>query len=184
MPRPARSQAGLTAGPPSGCSSAGSTFATKRTDLSNGQFSHSRPQRSYTKVTKANFIYSLFGPFAPVLNSVEARLLAQALGCLRPEAQQLTFQLAFEDILPGGNADGQQYAALEAAQTRLAQPLKYETLRQGHRCSEYIVLFPSLSLDENPGQITGEFNPYLRAYWLELAGAFTAIEVELLLQLR
>jgi hypothetical protein len=46
------------------------------------------------------------------------------------------------------------------------------------------VVFTPLSLDEDTERITGEFNPHLRAYWLELAGAFTAIEVESLLQLR
>jgi len=135
-------------------------------------------------VTEDDFIRSLFGPFALVLNPVEARLLAQALGCLHPATQRLTFEMAFEDILPGGNVGGQQYVQLEKAQTRLTRPLKYETLRQGNRCSEYVVLFTLLSLDEDTERITGELNPYLSAYWQDLAGSFTAVELESLLQLR
>lgn len=140
-------------------------------------------------MTEDDFISSLFGPSRLVLTPVAACVLAKALGCLRQKAPQLTFNLAFDDVLskdalPSGNAGRQRYAALEDAQTRLTQPLKYETLRQGHRCSEYTVLFTSLSLDEDTERITGEFNPHFRAYWLELAAAFTPIEVASLLLLR
>ncbi|WP_022821674.1 hypothetical protein [Hymenobacter norwichensis] len=140
-------------------------------------------------MTEDDFISRLIGPSRLVLTSVEACLLAQALGCLRQQAPQLTFDLAFDDVLskdtlPGGNTGRQRYAALEAAQTRLTQPLKYETLRQGHRCSDYTVLFTSLSLDEDTERITGEFNPHFRTYWLELAASFTPVEVASLLLLR
>ena len=40
----------------------------------------------------------------------EARLFALALNSLTQSSQQVNFQLAFSDIIPGGKEDGKQYA--------------------------------------------------------------------------
>lgn len=111
---------------------------------------------------------------------VEARLFILALGCLYQDAQRLTFALTFGDILRDGNADD-QYARLEKAQKRLMQPLKYETLRLGKRCSQYIPLFTEISLDQATGLITGVFNPHLKDYLMDLGRQYTTAKLEWLL---
>ena len=87
--------------------------------------------------------------------------------------------------VPGGNRDSEsQYARLKMAQERLTQPIKYETLRQGHRCSHYIPLFTEMNIDQDTELVTGMFNPYLREYLQELSGKVIAAELESLLMLR
>ncbi|SFQ82128.1 replication initiation protein [Hymenobacter arizonensis] len=112
---------------------------------------------------------------------VEARLFARALGGLLPESPQLSFQLAFDDIVPGGNAGGQQYAQLRVAIKRLMQAVKDKSLREEQGCSLYIQLFSVLSLDVDTEQIRGKFNPDLREHLLHLGGKFTTAELEALL---
>ena len=117
------------------------------------------------------------------LNQVEARLVILALGRLNQNAEQLTFQLTFEDVLGGGSADS-QYAKLEKVQQRLTQPLKYETLWLGKRCSQYIPLFTDMSIDQDTELVTGVFNYYLRNYLLDLSGEYPTATLEALLMRR
>ena len=118
------------------------------------------------------------------LNQVEARLFILALGCLNHNTERLTFQLTFEDVLGDGSADS-QYAKLEKAQQRLTQPLKYETLRLGKRCSQYIPLFTDMSIDQDTELVTGVFNYYLRDSLLDLSVEYTtAAKLESLLMFR
>ncbi|SFQ82133.1 RepB family plasmid replication initiator protein [Hymenobacter arizonensis] len=135
-------------------------------------------------MTESDFLVSLFGPFAPTFNPVEARLFARALGGLLPESQQLSFQLAFHDIIPGGNAGGRQYAQLRVAIKRLMQSLQYETFALDHRRTEYIVPFSVLRLDSDTERISGELNPHLSPHWRQLASKFTGAELEALFMLR
>lgn len=111
----------------------------------------------------------------------EARLFALALNSLTRNAQQVTFQLAFSDIIPGGNADGQQYAKLLVATKRLMQAIKFQAFQQGNGCSEYWLLFSTLGMNADTGLITGKFNPDLKAYLLDLGYKFTTADLESLL---
>ena len=106
------------------------------------------------------------------LNQVEARLFILALGCLSQNSKRLTFQLTFEDVL-GDDSEDSQYAKLDKAQERLTQPLKYETLRLGKRCSHHIPLFTDMSIDHDTELVTGVFNYYLRNHLLDLNGEHT-----------
>ena len=117
------------------------------------------------------------------LNPVEARLFILALGCLSQNAKRLNFQLTFEDVLGDGSADS-QYAKLDKAQQRLTQPIKYETLRLGHRVSRHIPLFTDMSIDQDTELVTGVFNYYLRNYLLDLSGEYTTATLEALLMRR
>ncbi len=117
------------------------------------------------------------------LNRVETRLFILALGCLNQNSERLNFQLTFEDVLGDGSADS-QFAKLEKAQRRLTQPLKYETLRLGHRVSHYIPLFTDMSIDQDTELVTGVFNYYLRNYLLDLSGEHTTVTLEALLMRR
>ena len=115
------------------------------------------------------------------LNQVEARLFILALGCLSQNSKRLTFQLTFEDVLGDGSEDS-QYAKLD--KERLTQPLKYETLRLGHRCSHHIPLFTDMSIDHDTELVTGVFNYYLRNHLLDLNGEHTTATLEALLMRR
>ena len=118
------------------------------------------------------------------LPQVETRLFIQALGCLHEDAQRLTFEIAFDDVLWDGDVDVEsRYARLEEAQIRLTQPIKYETLRQGHRVSQYIPVFTDMSIAEDTELITGVFNYYLKQYLLDLSNKLTIIELESLLMM-
>ena len=105
-----------------------------------------------------------------------------ALGCLNQDSERLTFQLRFEDVLGDGNADS-QYTKLEKVQQRLTQPLRYETLRLGKRCSQYVPLFTDMSIDQDTELVTGVFNHYLRDHLLNLSGEYTTARLEALLML-
>jgi Initiator Replication protein len=114
----------------------------------------------------------------------EARLFALALNSLTRNAQQVTFQLAFNDIIPGGNEDGKQYAKLLVAIKRLMQAIKFQTFQQGTSCSEYLLLFSTLGMNADTGLITGKFNPDLKAHLLDLGDKFTTADLESLLMRR
>ena len=116
------------------------------------------------------------------LPQVEVRLFIQALGCLHEDAQRLTFEIAFDDVLWDGDAES-RYARLEEAQIRLTQPIKYETLRQGHRVSQCIPVFTDMSIDQDTELVTGVFNYYLKQYLLDLSSKLTIDELELLLMM-
>ncbi|UPL51399.1 RepB family plasmid replication initiator protein [Hymenobacter sublimis] len=107
----------------------------------------------------------------------------QALSFLHQDAQRLTFEITFDDVLWDGDADS-RYAQLEEAQTRLTQPIKYETLRLGKRHSQYIPIFTDLSIDQKTELITGVFNYYLKDYLLDLSSKLTIDELESLLMMR
>ena len=62
---------------------------------------------SSPNVPESTYLSNLFVCSPPAYSPVEARLFARALGGLLQQAQRLSFQLAFRDIIPGGNADGQ-----------------------------------------------------------------------------
>ncbi len=114
----------------------------------------------------------------------EARLFALALNCLTRNLHQVTFQLAFNAIIPGGNEDGKQYAKLVVATKRLMQAIKFNTFQQGSSCSEYMLLFSTLGMNADTALITGKFNPDLKAYLLDLGGKFTTADLESLLMRR
>ncbi|OGX86792.1 hypothetical protein BEN47_12470 [Hymenobacter lapidarius] len=86
----------------------------------------------------------------------EARLFALALNSLTRNSQQATFQLAFSDIIPGGNEDGQQYAKLVVATKRLMQAIKFQTFQEGNNIREYLLLFSTLGMNADTGLITGK----------------------------
>ncbi|MGI4742575.1 MAG: RepB family plasmid replication initiator protein [Janthinobacterium lividum] len=133
---------------------------------------------------EVDFLSTLFVRSPRAFSQVEARLFALALHRLTPEAQQARFQLAFRDVIPGGNADGKQYAQLWGAVKRLMQATEYKTLRQGNSCSHYLLLFSYLGMDEGTGLVTGKFNPDLKAYLLDLGNKFTTADLEALLRRR
>jgi hypothetical protein len=114
----------------------------------------------------------------------EARLFTLALNSLTRNAQQVAFQLAFNDIIPGGNEDGKQYAKLVMVTKRLMQAIKFQTFQQGTSCSEYLLLFSTLGMNADTGLITGKFNPDLKAYLLDLGDKFTTADMEALLMRR
>ena len=117
------------------------------------------------------------------LKQVEAHLFVLALGRLSKHSQRLTFQLTFGDVLPEVNADD-QFARLDKAHKRLMQPLKYEGLRLGNRFSHSIPLFTEMSIDQDPGLMTGVFNYYLRQHLLDLATEYTPAQLKSLLMRR
>ena len=116
------------------------------------------------------------------LEQAEARLFVLALGCLNQNAERLTFQLTFADVLGAGNVV-EQYTRLEKAQKQLTQPLKYETLRLGYRVSHHVPLFTEMSIDQDTELVTGVFNLHLKDYLLDLSGRFTTPKLEALLML-
>lgn len=116
------------------------------------------------------------------LQQVEARLFILALGCLHQDAQRLTFELTFDDVLWDADAAG-RYVRLEEAQMRLTQSLKYETLRMGKRHSQYIPLFTQMSIDQDTELVTGVFNLHLKEYLLDLSSKLTIDELESLLMM-
>lgn len=124
----------------------------------------------------------LFVRCPQALQQVEADIFILALGCLHRDAQRLTFEIAFEDVLRDGDADA-RYARLEEAQIRLTQPIKYMTLRLGKRHSQYIPLFTDMSIDQDTELITGVFNYYLKQHLLDLSGKLTTAELESLLMM-
>jgi hypothetical protein len=111
----------------------------------------------------------------------EARLFVLALKSLTQNSQQVTFQLAFSDIIPGSNEDGKQYAKLLVATKRLMQAINFKTFQQGNNCSEYLLLFSTLGMNADTTLITGKFNPDLKAYLLDLGNKFTTADLESLL---
>lgn len=114
----------------------------------------------------------------------EARLFALALNRLTHNSQQVTFQLAFSDIIPGGNQDGKQYMKLVVATKRLMQAIKVETFQQVNYCSEYLLLFSTLGMNADTALVTGKFNPDLKAHLLDLGNKFTTTDLESLLMRR
>ena len=115
---------------------------------------------------------------------VEARLFVRALGSLFQPPQPLTFQLAFEDIIPGNNQDGKQYAQLSVAAQRLMQAVKDKTSQPDGDSCQYLLLLSTISLDPGTERIRGKFNPDLKAQLLNLESRFTSAELEALLMRR
>ena len=103
------------------------------------------------------------------------------MNCLTRNSHQVTFQLAFNEIIPGGNEDGKQYAKLVVATKRLMQAIKFQTFQQGNSISEYLLLFSTLGMNADTGLITGKFNPDLKAHLLDLGDKFTTADLESLL---
>lgn len=139
---------------------------------------------SSPNVPESTYLGNLFVCSPPAYSPVEARLFARALGGLLQQAQRLSFQLAFRDIIPGGNADGQQYAQLRVAIMRLMQAINDKSLRQEKGCCLYMQLFSILSLDADAEQIMGKFNHDLKAHLMDLGIKFSTAELELLLMRR
>jgi hypothetical protein len=133
---------------------------------------------------EVGFLSNLFVRSPRAFSREEARLFALALDSLTQDPQQVTFQLAFSDIIPGGNEDGNQYAELFVATKRLMQAIKFKTSPQEDSCTHYMLLFSTLSVDADTGLVTGKFNPDLKAYLLDLGNKFTTTDLELLLMLR
>lgn len=133
---------------------------------------------------EVDFLSRLFVRSPRAFSPEAARLFALALNSLTRNSQQVTFQLAFSDIIPGGNEDGKQYAKLLGATKRLMQAIDYKTFRQGSSRSHYLLLFSILSMDADTGLVTGKFNPDLKAYLLDLGDKFTTADLESLLRLR
>lgn len=135
-------------------------------------------------IQEVAYLSDLFVRSPPAFSSVEARLFGLALSILTHESQQLTFQFAFNDIIPGDNADGKQYAKLLVAIKRLMQATKDKTLRQEKGCSQYLLLFSTLSLKPDTEVVTGKFNPDLKEYLLDLSSKYTTPQLEALLMRR
>lgn len=133
---------------------------------------------------EVNFLGNLFTRFPLAFSQVEARFFVLALDSLHREPLNLTFQLAFHEIIPGGDADGQQYAKLLVAIERLLQATENKVLQQEKGRSQLIYLFSTLGLNPSFELVTGKFNPDLRDYLLDLGGRFTTAELEALLMLR
>lgn len=117
-------------------------------------------------------------------SAVEARLFIRALNNLFHPPQSLTFQLAFDDIIPGGNQDGRQYAQLSVAAQRLMQAVKDKTSQPDGDSCQYLLLLSTISLDPGTEQIRGKFNPDLKAQLLNMGSRFTPAELETLLMRR
>lgn len=132
---------------------------------------------------EVDFLSTLFTRFPLAFSEVEARLFALALGSLPPEARQVTFQLAFDDVIPGGNADV-QYGKLLVAIQRLLKGIDDKVLREEAGISQFINLFSRLGLNPGARLVTGKFNPDLREQLLVLGGRYTTAELEALLMLR
>ena len=133
---------------------------------------------------EVDFLSSLFVRFPLAFSQVEARLFALALGSLPQESLQLPFQLAIHDIIPGGDANGQQYNKLLVAMGRLSQAIDNKLLREEKGRTQFIYLFSTLGLTPGSELVAGEFNPDLREYLLDLRGKFTTAELEALLMRR
>lgn len=133
---------------------------------------------------EVDFLSNLFVRSPRAFSQEEARLFALALNSLTLNSQQVTFQLAFSDIIPGGNEDGKQYAKLLVATKRLMQAINFKTFQQGNSCSQYMLLFSTLGMDADTELVTGKFNPDLKAYLLDLGDKFTTADLESLLMRR
>ncbi|UOR00131.1 replication initiation protein (plasmid) [Hymenobacter sp. 5317J-9] len=133
---------------------------------------------------EVDILSKLFVRSPQAFSPEEARLFALALNSLARNAQQATFQLAFSDIIPGGNEDGKQYSKLVVATKRLMQAVRFTTFQQGNSCSEYLLLFSTLGMNTDTGLITGKFNPDLKAHLLDLGERFTTADLESLLMRR
>lgn len=150
----------------------------------NDPFSRCCHGRRYPHDPEVDILSKLFVRAPRAFSPEEARLFSLALNSLTQNPQQATFQLAFGDIIPGGNADGQQYAKLLVAIKRLMQAIKFQTFQQGNGCNEYWLLFSTLGMNVDTGLITGKFNPDLKAYLLDLGDKFTTADLESLLMRR
>jgi hypothetical protein len=133
---------------------------------------------------EVDFLSNFFVLYPQAFTPEQARLFALALNSLTRNQQQVTFQFAFSDIIPGGNEDGKQYAKLHVAIKRLMQAIKFKTSQQGNSCTQYMLLFSTLSMDPDTGLVTGKFNSDLKAYLLDLGDKFTLDDLESLLMLR
>jgi hypothetical protein len=133
---------------------------------------------------EVDFLSDLFVRSPRAFSQAEARLFALALDSLTQNPQQVTFRLAFSDIIPGGNEDGKQYAKLFVATKRLMQAIKFKTSPQEDSCTHYMLLLSTLSVNADTGLVTGKFNPDLKAYLLDLGDKFTTTDLESLLMLR
>jgi hypothetical protein len=133
---------------------------------------------------EVDFLSTLFVRSPRAFSQEEARLFALALSSLPQHSQQVAFQLAFSDIIPGGNEDGKQYAKLFVATKRLMQAIKFKTFPKEDSCTHYMLLLSTLSVNADTGLVTGRFNSDLKAYLLDLRDKFTAADLELLLMLR
>ena len=133
---------------------------------------------------EVDFLSSFFVRLPRAFSQEEARLFALALNSLTYNPQQVAFQLAFSDIIPGGNEDGKQYDKLSMATERLMQAIKFKTSPQEDSCTHYMLLFSTLSVNADTGLVTGRFNPNLQTYLLDLGDKFTTTDLELLLMLR
>ncbi|RZJ95523.1 MAG: RepB family plasmid replication initiator protein [Hymenobacter sp.] len=131
-----------------------------------------------------DFLSDLFVRSPRAFSQEEARLFALALNSLTQHSQQVAFELAFSDIIPGSNEDGKQYAKLDVAIKRLMQAIKFKTFQQGNSCTQYMLLFSTLGMDPDTELVTGRFNPDLKAYLLDLGDKFTTTDLESLLMLR
>ena len=131
-----------------------------------------------------NFLSTLFVRFPLAYGQVEARLFALALGSLAAQSQHVTFQLAYNDVIPGGNADGQRDDKLQVAIQRLLQPIDNRLLYEENRRFQLLYLFSRLGWDSSSELVMGEFNPELGEYLLDLGGRYTTAELEALLMLR
>ena len=130
---------------------------------------------------EVDILSKLFVSSPRAFSPEEARLFALGLNSLTQNPQQATFQLAFRDIIPGGNEEGQQYAKLLVATKRLRQAIKFQPFQQGNDCMEYWLLFSTLGMNADTGLVTGKFNPDLKAYLLDLGDKFTTADLESLL---
>jgi hypothetical protein len=131
-----------------------------------------------------DFLSDLFVRSPRAFSQAEARLFALALDSLTHNPQQVAFQLAFSDIIPGGNDDGKQYDKLFVATKRLMQAIKFKTSPQEDSCTHYMLLLSTLSVNADTELVTGRFNPDLKAYLLDLGDKFTTTDLESLLMLR
>ena len=133
---------------------------------------------------EVDFLSNLFVRSPRAFSQEEARLFALALNSLTHNPQQVAFQLAFSDIIPGGNEDGKQHAKLFVATKRLMQAIKFKASPQEDSCTHYMLLLSTLSVNADTGLVTGRFNPDLKAYLLDLGDKFTTTDLESLLMLR
>ena len=132
---------------------------------------------------EVDFLSILFTRFPLAFSQVEARLFALALGSLPPESPQVTFQLTFDDVIPGDNTDV-QYGKLLVAIERLLKGIDDKVLREEKGISQFINLFSRLGLNPGAGLVTSKFNPDLREYLLDLRGRYATAELKALLMLR
>ena len=133
---------------------------------------------------EVDILSKLFVRSPQAYSQEEARLFALALKSLSRNSQQSSFQLAFSNIIPGGNEDGRQYAKLVVTIKRLLQSTKFQAFQQGNSIREYLLLFSTLGMNADTGLITGKFNPDLKAHLLDLGEKFTTVDLESLLMRR